>query len=83
MEENIRKILSEFAIQIARDVQFEGLSEKDLLNKWTSKLLGMNNEFRNETNKLSFKELYSETILAVSNKTGNNNLFEWYSGNPK
>ena len=76
MEQNTRKILSEFAIQIEKDAQYEGLSEQDLINKWTSKLLSVNNEFRKETNKLSFKELYSETVLAVSNKTEKNVLFE-------
>lgn len=75
MEQNIKKTLSEFALQIERDVQFEDLSEQDLLNKWTSKLLSINNEFREETQPLSFKELYSETLLAVSSPKETKNLF--------
>lgn len=76
MEQNIRKTFSEFAMQMERDAQYEGLSEQGLISKWTSKLLSMNNEFRNETKKLSFKELYSETILEVANKSETNVLFD-------
>lgn len=76
MEQNTRKIFSEFAIQIEKDVQYEGLSEQNLISKWTSKFLSMSNEFRKETKKLSFKELYSETILEVSNESEMNGLFD-------
>jgi len=74
MEQDIRKTLSEFAIQIEKDVQFNELSEQDLLNKWTSKLISTSNEFRKETPQLSFKELYSETLLAVSSPVATRNL---------
>lgn len=76
MEQNIKKTLSEFAIQIEKDIAFESLSEQDLLNKWTSKMLSISNEFRKESNTLTFKELYSETVLAVSNKNENEHLFD-------
>lgn len=76
MEPNIRKTISEYAVQMERDLQYDGISDQDLINKWTSKMLSISNEFRKEVNKLSFKELYSETILAVSNKTEKNILYD-------
>jgi replicative DNA helicase len=76
MEQNMKNIFSEFAMQMEKDVQYDGFSEQDLINKWTSKLLSLSNEFRKEKKKLSFKELYSETVLAVSDKKIDNVLFE-------
>lgn len=76
MEQNIKNTLSEFAIEIEKDIEFDRLSEHDLLNKWTSKILSISNEFRKESNKLTLKELYSETILSISTPNGNKSLFE-------
>lgn len=76
MEQNIKTIFSDFAIQMEKDVKFDNYSDRDLINKWTSKLLSLNNEFREISNKLSFKELYSETLLAVSTKNEYNSLYE-------
>lgn len=76
MEQNIRTTLSEYATQMEKDSQFEGLSEQDLINKWTSKLLSMSNEFRKENAKLTFQELYLETVSAISKPSGDNTLFE-------
>ncbi|MBL0330060.1 MAG: AAA family ATPase [Bacteroidetes bacterium] len=75
MEKTIRKTLSEYAVEIEKDVQYEGLSEQDLVNKWTSKVLSLSNEFRKENAKLTFKELYLETMLAIAKPGSDSKLF--------
>lgn len=75
MEKTTRKTLSEFAIEIEKDVQYEGLSEQDLINKWTSKILSLSNEFRKDNAKLTFKELYLETMLAIAKPSNESVLF--------
>ena len=77
MEQNIKETLSEFSQQIGKDAQLEGLSEQELLNKWTSKLLSLSNEFRKEKSKQTFAELYNETILSFATKNGKSNLYEF------
>ena len=75
MEQTIKKTLSAFAVEIEKDVQYEGLSEQDLVNKWTSKVLSLSNEFRKENAKLTFKELYLETMLAIAKPGSDSKLF--------
>ena len=75
MEQTIRKTLSEYAVEIEKDIQYEGLSEQDLINKWTSKVLSLSNEFRKENAKLTFKELYLETMLAIAKPGIDSKLF--------
>jgi replicative DNA helicase len=76
MEQDMKNIFSDFAVQMEKDVKYDNYSDKDIINKWTSTLLSLSNEFRKDSINLSFKELYSETLLAVSNKTQNNILTE-------
>ena len=78
MEQNIKNIFSDFAIQMEKDVKYDNYSDTEIINKWTSILLSMSNEYRKETTKLSFKELYSETMLAMANKTEDNTLFDCF-----
>jgi replicative DNA helicase len=75
MELKIKKTLSNFAVEIEKDIQFEGLSEQDLINKWTSKVLSLSNEFRKDNTKLTFKELYLETMLSITKPGRECNLF--------
>ena len=75
MEKTIRKTLSEYAVEIEKDIQYEGLSEQDLINKWTSKVLSLSNEFRKENAKLSFRELYLETMFAIAKPGSESKLF--------
>lgn len=75
MDQTLRTTLSQFAIEIEKDIQHEGFSEHDLLHKWTSKLLSLSNEFRNDKAKLTFKELYLETISALAHPAVDRNLF--------
>jgi replicative DNA helicase len=74
MDQTIRKTLSQFAKEIEKDIQNKGLSDNDLLHKWTSKLLSLSNEFRNDKAKLTFKELYLETISALAKSSVDRNL---------
>lgn len=76
MEQNIKDIFSDFAIQMEKDVKYDNYSENEIISKWTSILLSLNNEYRKESKQLSFKELYLDTMLAVSNKTETNFLYE-------
>ncbi len=75
MEQNIKKTLSNFAVEIEKDVQFEGFSEQDLINKWTSKVLSLSNEFRKDNTKLSFKELYLDTMLTIAKPGSEHKIF--------
>ena len=59
MDQTLRTTLSQFAVEIEKDIQHEGFSEHDLLHKWTSKLLSLSSEFRNDKAKLTFKEIWT------------------------
>lgn len=76
MEQLTKDIFSNFAVQMQKDVEYDNYSDTELINKWTSILLSLNNEFRNQTPKLTFKELYLETLLVVSDTTSTNDFFE-------
>ena len=75
MEQTIKKTLASFAVEIEKDLQYEGLSEQDLVNKWTSKVLSLSNEFRKDSAKLSFKELYLETMQSIAKPGKESNMF--------
>lgn len=76
MEQNIKNTFANFSIQMGKDVEYDNYSDQEIISKWTANLLSLNNEFRKETQTLSFKELYSETLLAISLKTEGNTLFD-------
>ena len=76
MEQNTKDIFLDFAIQMEKDVNYNKYTDSEIINKWTSRLLSLSNEFRKESQKLSFKEIYSETLLAITNKNEGESLVE-------
>lgn len=75
MEQTIRKTLSGFAADMERDAQYEGISDHELLNRWTSRMLTLSNNVRKEAEKLSFEELYKETIYSIQKPEAEKGLF--------
>jgi replicative DNA helicase len=76
MEQNIRTTLAKFASHIEKDIASEYLTERELMIKWPGRFLELRNDFLKEDKPLIFKDLYMETLLAVTNKNEKNVLFE-------
>jgi replicative DNA helicase len=76
MEQNIKNKFTDLAIQMEKDVKYDQYSDREIINKWTTLFLNMNNEFRGGIKQLTLKELYADTLSAVINKSEGNLLFD-------
>ncbi len=76
MEQNIKNKFTDLAIQMEKDVKYDQYSDSEIINKWTTLFLNMNNEYREGIKQLSLKELYADTLSAVINKSEANILFD-------
>ena len=61
MEQNIKNKFTDLAIQMGKDVKYDQYSDSEIINKWTTLFLNMNNEYREGIKQLSLKELETVT----------------------
>ena len=75
MTKDLTEALSRIPQEMEQDITKYKLSEQELLSKWTAKLLSLNNEYRDDKDKISFQELLAETMKEVTSPTKVSSLF--------